>query len=468
MNILRGRYQFSRREKHWPVNERCRRENATVPFARPIDRANFAPKGHGSPNPEQSPGKSDRTTNLSSGQRPKPAPREPLARWAGGTDGVLSRPQGVALGWKNRGPSAQFAGLLLVVSLLLTGCGQELDTLYGQRRGSGAETSVNGTSVFSGMCARAGHKVYGAMSLSPRLAERADCIVWFPNDFEPPTPDVRKWFQDWLIAQPGRTLIYVGRDYDAARWYWKKIQPSTPDELQAELQRRMSKAAADFSIDRQAVPNSKDCLWFTVESKYQQRDVRTLKGDPAWLRGIDPAGLEIELCGRMKPSEYAEVFLESEGDMLLSRESFDESQLLVVANGSFLLNLPLVNHEHRKLAGKLIDAIGPAGQTVVFLESFTGGPPIRPDDPIGGMPTGAEIFSIWPTNWILLHLVIVGILFCFWRFPILGVPRSPEPRGLADFGHHIAAIAELLERGGDRAYAEARLAQYRQQTKTKE
>ncbi len=34
-----------------------------------------------------------------------------------------------------------------------------------------------------------------------------------------------------------------------------------------------------------------------------------------------------------------------------------------MANGSFLLNLPLVNHEHRKLAGKLIDAVGPPGKT---------------------------------------------------------------------------------------------------------
>ena len=274
---------------------------------------------------------------------------------------VAAAPQPWAMLRNRFAVGTQLRGFLFVACVLLTGCGQELDTLYGQRRGSGAETSVNGTSVFSGMCARADHKVYGSMSLSPRLAERADCIVWFPNDFEPPTPEVRKWFQDWLIAQPGRTLIYVGRDYDAARWYWKKNQPDTPDELQAELQRRMSEAAGDFSTARQAIPQSEDCLWFTVEAKYQQRDVRSLKGDPAWVAGIDPAQLEIELCGRMKPSEYAEVLVESEGDMLLSREPFDESQLLVVANGSFLLNLPLVNHEHRKLAGKLIDAIGPAG-----------------------------------------------------------------------------------------------------------
>jgi hypothetical protein len=359
-------------------------------------------------------------------------------------------------------------GLLLATCALLAGCGQELDTAYGQRKGPGSEKSVNGTGVFGEMCVRAGHKVHSGAALSPRLAERADCILWFPDDFEPPSDAVRTWFHEWLVQQPGRTLIYVGRDFDAARWYWKRIKPDTPDGLQSELQRRLSEAAADFSTARQKMPPSAKCPWFSVQSQYQPREVHVIKGDPAWTTGIDPARLDIELCGRMKPSEDAKVLLESEGDMLVSREEFDESQLLVVANGSFLLNLPLVNHEHRKLAGKLIEAIGPEGQAVVFIESGSGGPPILAEDPVGGMPTGAEIFSLWPTNWILLHLVIAGVLFCFWRFPILGVPRSPAPRGRSDFGQHVAAMAELLQRTNDRAYAEARLAQYRQKAKIRE
>lgn len=358
-------------------------------------------------------------------------------------------------------------GLLLTACLLLAGCGPRIDVLYGQRRGPGAEKSVNGTGVLAEMFTRSGHKVFSWRRLSPRLSERADAIVWFPDDFEPPTPEVRRWLEDWLIEEPGRTLIYVGRDFDAARWYWKKIQPDVPDDQQPELQRRLGEAGGDFKTARMKIPASADCQWFTVKGPYQNRDVRTLSGDPEWRRGIDPTKLEIELNGRMTPSTYAEVLLHSEGDMLVSREWFDESQLITVANGSFLLNLPLVNHEHRKLAGKLIDAVGPPGQTVVFLESFAGGPPIS-EDPSGGMPTGAEIFNLWPTNWILLHLVVVGILFCFWRYPIFGRPKTPEPQGRSDFGRHIAAMAELLELTGDRVYAKTRLAQYWQQVKMKE
>ena len=110
----------------------------------------------------------------------------------------------------------------------------------------------------------------------------------------------------------------------------------------------------DFDIDRQAIPQNEDCQWFTVDGKDRPRKVRTLQGEPEWLDGIDPSKLEIELRSRILKSRMAKVLLESQRDLLISREQKDGRQVIVVANGSFLLNLPLVNHEHRKLAGRLI------------------------------------------------------------------------------------------------------------------
>jgi hypothetical protein len=313
-----------------------------------------------------------------------------------------------------------------------------------------------------------GHRVFSWMALSPKLHERADVIVWFPNDFTPPTPEVREWLEGWLLDQPGRTLIYVGRDFDAAAWYWKKVLPGAPANQVAEIQQREIAARTDFGMARLAVPASEDCDWFTVEGKSQHRNVQTLAGDAQWLAGVDPSKVEIELNGRIVPPEGADVLLRSGKDVLVSREEWDESQLVVVANGSFLLNAMLVNHEHRKLAGQLIEEVGPPEKTVVFLESWQGGPPIRDEDPFPGMPTGMEIFHIWPTNWILLHLAIVGILFCFARFPLFGRPRTPEPDSPSDFGKHIDALGELLERSGDTTYAVARILHYRQTVKGEE
>jgi hypothetical protein len=135
--------------------------------------------------------------------------------------------------------------------------------------------------------------------------------------------------------------------------------------------------------------------------------------------------------------------------------------MLVIANGSFLLNLPLVNHEHRKLARNLIDEVG-SGGTAVFLESGHGGPPIRDRDPSPDPPTGLGIFLIWPLNWILLHLSAAGILFCLARWPIFGRPQPLAPEPLSDFGKHVAALAELIERTGDQAFACARVQQWRE------
>jgi hypothetical protein len=137
------------------------------------------------------------------------------------------------------------------------------------------------------------------------------------------------------------------------------------------------------------------------------------------------------------------------------------NQLIVITNGSFLLNLQLVNHEHRKLAAHLIDEL-PESARVVFLESGPGGPPIRDAEPAPRPPNGLEVFAIWPLGAVLLHVAALGLVFCFAKLPIFGVPRDPREVSLSDFGKHISAFGELLHLTRDRSYAQARLDHYHQ------
>jgi hypothetical protein len=359
-------------------------------------------------------------------------------------------------------------GLLCVSTAGCGGCGGGIDSLYGRRSGTGAAGSVNGTAVLAEMFGRAGHTVSTQRILSPRVRDRADCIVWFPDDFQVPSQPVCQWLEDWLGQQPGRTLIYVGRDFDAATFYWEKVLPEAPAEQKAEIGRRLQSARNDFSRARRMSSGTADCDFFSVKGQFQPRKVRSLQGDPAWLGDVDPAKVEIELGGRFVPPRSAEVLLESDGDVLVTRQWWDQGQVFVITNGSFLLNLPLVNHEHRKLAGRLIDEVGAAPQSVVFLESSSGGPPVADEDPSLKIPTGMEFFHEWPANWILLHLSLVGILFCFWRLPIFGRPAAPEPEALSDFGRHIEALGDLLRQSQDRAYAMTRLVHYQQSVRKKE
>ena len=191
--------------------------------------------------------------------------------------------------------------------------------------------------------------------------------------------------------------------------------------------------------------------------------MKKLEGDAAWLDGIDATKTDIELRSRITPSRRAEVLLRSGNDVLVSRREYDDSQLIVVANGSFLLNLPLVNHEHRKLAGKLIDADRAAGQD----RRVSGELRRRAADPRrrsrrGGastagnlQPSGRPIGSccIWPPS--ASSSASRAGRFSAGR-------KTCETASDSDFGRHVDALADLLKRSRDRAYAMERILNYRQ------
>jgi len=109
-----------------------------------------------------------------------------------------------------------FAWSLVIAALAAAGCGsEEIDTVYGKRRGAQGGDSVNGTSVLADMFKSYGYKVTTRRYLSPKMDEY-DVIVWFPDDFQPPTDEQEEFLEDWLYNGQQRTLIYIGRDYDAA------------------------------------------------------------------------------------------------------------------------------------------------------------------------------------------------------------------------------------------------------------
>lgn len=353
--------------------------------------------------------------------------------------------------------------LFLAILTAASGCSQNIDTTYGQRRSGAADSSVNGTGVWAAMFQDAGHRVSTWRWLSPGLRTKADCIVWFPTQFEPPSAETREWLEDWLLDRPGRTLIYVGRDYDAAPDYWRRVRATIPASLRVEASRRLAESQNDFLRSRAALLGGEDCDWFAVDTGSTRPTIQTLEAaDPRWLEDVSPSKLNLRLYSRMVPPPDAEVLLASQGDMLVSRSWWGESRLILVANGSFLLNYPLVNHQHRRLAGHLIAEIGPPKKNVVFLESTWGEPPILDEDPGLDPPSGLKFMSVVPLDRILLHFAGLGIIFCFSRFPIFGTPKVPEASHAADFGQHIEALGELLQRGGDRDDASRRVKLYHQ------
>jgi Domain of unknown function (DUF4350) len=369
--------------------------------------------------------------------------------------------------------------LALTLLTLALGCAPStITSTYGKRRGSEGGPSVNGTAVLAGMFEEAGHRVSSWRRLSPKL-ELCQTIVWFPDDFELPTLEQRDFLENWLDTEPGRTVVYVGRDYDATSAYWKQVLPVAPPEQKLEVMRREATATAAHDSKRTQIADTETAEWFTANINEPYRTVNSLEGP--WAKDVQADETDIELAGRLEMPSVKEIdawferddnywsdrpafkrLLESGSDTIAFEVSYDEwdgSKIIVINNGSFLLNLPLINHEHRKLAGRLISACG-SGR-VVFLESAAGGPTVYAEEPGANIPTGFEVFTVWPLGFIVMHLAVLGILCCIAIYPIFGRPKTVRSSVVhADFGSHINALGELLESTEDRQYARDRLLHY--------
>ncbi|MFW6168873.1 MAG: hypothetical protein ACODAD_00185 [Planctomycetota bacterium] len=392
----------------------------------------------------------------------------------------LSRSTHAVKGQRRAGRSISVLTIVVLV-LVSAGCGdshERLITDYGRRRGSAA-SSVNGTTVLAEMFRKAGGRPATVTNLSSNLADY-DVIIWAPDDFEMPRRNARAFLEQWLKNKSGRTLVYIGRDYDAAPAYWQSMISKSPPAERREVMRRLAEAQAAHGQARLHMPREACCEWFVMRRDYPGRYVNLLDGP--WSRGIDVKQSRIWSQGRLDIPTDAELsrLFKDNGEVGAPKPRYSElldgrretlafrvgkptwktSQVLVMANGSFLLNLPLVNDQHRRLAGRLISECRPF-EKVAFLESRSGGPQVagesKPDD---DKARRSRVL-------LAAHWFILGLVFCFYLFPIFGRPKSIETEAAADFGEHIEAMATLLERTGDKGYAARQLTLYHKGKQTK-
>ena len=307
----------------------------------------------------------------------------------------------------------------------------DISTIYGRRR-SRARTSVNGISVFAEMFSQRGHRVTTWRLLSPRL-KRSHVIVWTPNSFELPTQKEIEYLEtEWLGTGDYRlrTLIYVARDYEASVEYWRQHSLQTNGERFINSRRNLARAQSDHAYTRSLTGKELECEWLSIKNTQNFIPVTPTTG--TWSSFVDSEASNITVAGIMKLPDagaaanlQTELLLGSEETPLIFRLTkeyeWGEGQVIVVLNGSSILNLPLVNHENRKIAAKLIDECGDPTR-VTFLESDPDGMRISNQDPKAY--SGFEALTVWPMNSILIHLIVAGILFCVMIFPIFGRPRK--------------------------------------------
>ncbi|HOP76577.1 MAG TPA: hypothetical protein PLD05_03760 [Thermogutta sp.] len=337
----------------------------------------------------------------------------------------------------------------------------EVDVTYGTMGWLGRK-SINGTWVLAEMVRRSGHSVSRSTHLSPMLKEQADCLIWFAADPNVPHESVVTWLEDWLKAKPGRTLIYVGRHFEATSLYWKKLLERFPDQYDPVRQKEIARRQALEEQFLQLISNVEgQCAWFSFKPLPDVVRPKSLEMHPQWRVPVNPQDLEIELRSQMIPAQDAEVLIRSEKHVLVARLPRGSSQILLVNNGSFLLNMMLVNREHRKLARRLVQAIDESGTSgpkrVCFLE-------LRPGYQVVTGPTEEpspyRFLTVYPLNVIVLHLFLLAVLFALARFPRLGPGYEPDLVLRTSFDAHLAAMARWLRRTRDYQFVQEVISQW--------
>jgi len=363
------------------------------------------------------------------------------------------------------------ARLSCLVLLVCGGCRDTyIPTHYGERTGLREKTSVNGTAVLGDLLDAAGHRVRSWQVLSPALRE-ADVIVWAPDHFQLPDEHVQSWLDEWLRwSESHKHLVFIGRGYDGAIPYWQAVLPGAPQTQKADLRFELKEAQDRF--DEKLESASEEEEWPGVcSTALPAKELRVSSLSGPWSEGIDSSKIDIRRAVLLKPSAKRDrTLLSGDGQPLVSQFDIPQvddrktSQVTLIDNGSFLLNVTLVNHEHRKLAARLVEAMGSEPKKIVFLDAGDELPEIRDTDPRGEMPTGVELFGVWPLSGVLLHLLVLGGLFALSCWPIFGLPSRLPAAALTDFGRHVRALGSLLKTSGDTQFASQSIEAYRQKT----
>ena len=359
--------------------------------------------------------------------------------------------------------------VVAVIGVLATGCRTRSlvpSTGYGRISGSGYADSLNGTRAFRNLLVDSGFAVKKIDKLTPRL-DRFQHAVWFVADRRAPTEEAVERWEQWLREGYDRTLIVVGRDFDADVLYWQDLLGQTSDPVAREFYRyRLALAKSRQDLERtrpvydfsgpsiaptpapSAAPAGApalQCDWYHLETTSEFRG-RHFRGPVGEVVNMDQTAIYCRewLAPNATAYDFQPMLLVDGIPFMysLSRPEWDGGRVVVIANGSFLLNYSLTNPEHRALAQLLIDD-SMMWEDVAFLES---------DAEVTIRENDYEMHNQWawianpPLRYIVPHLLFWGVIFSFVIFPIFGRPRRLPHKPTTRFRDHVEALGKLLKR----------------------
>jgi hypothetical protein len=330
------------------------------------------------------------------------------------------------------------------------------DAEYGLSRG----TSLNGTAAFGELLRSRGSTVRAAVRLTDELAVWAKGLVRFAPYPGPPEAEEALWFTRWLDEDPDRWLIYVVRDFDSSAEYWRDVRDGISESgdpaRRAEAEENRV-AAADwvFKLPEKPKKTGDAHDWFKVEALAGSPKVCTKLEGP-WAEDVDAAAAAVWVHEAMARDRRAMLLGGDDKALVVDKSLVGGGNILIVANGSFLLNEALVNGSRRRLAIRVAEWPQREIQNVAFVEgSFVLGEE-------EGTPSLWRLLQRLPAlKWVAGQMAVAAIFAALARAPRLGRPRPDAASGSDRPAAHAEALGALLAAGRANRESHELLERYR-------
>lgn len=370
--------------------------------------------------------------------------------------------------------SAPRIAVLVLLLVATCGCDREIDTTYAAVRGD----SINGIAAFVQLLRDTGHTVTARQRLPAEIDAEVTTLVVFDHSFTGLDPDASELLARFTSAEPDRTLLLVLRDSDCVVEYLRTVLAR--DDIPPDRRSRAEMLLADFeefldsqtSASRAATDPFADGLAVTRRDHGAEAiEVTVRPSDRGAPRAI-PA--RWPLRRRLEPARDVTALWRSAGEPLLVCEETGSATLLVLASAAPILNGGLVDPGNRLLAEDLAGRLPTEGKLLVAGSAeITGG---GGGSGSGGSGDGDEadepspwrLLTVQPLPWVAAQALAAMALFCWCTAPIFGRPRLSSPTHAQDFGHHVAALANLFDKSpaAGEAFARGRLADWREAAPT--
>ncbi len=138
-------------------------------------------------------------------------------------------------------------------------------------------------------------------------------------------------------------------------------------------------------------------------------------------------------------------------------ENWEGSKVIVIANASLCCNYSLTDPASRLALQEIIERISPKGR-VAFMNSSN--PTLLQSHDNSNDSFGFQLLTVYPLNFIFIHLLFAGIVTLIALWPIFGRAQPLAAQNDRDFGRHVQALGQLLRRTSDRTFANSMVARY--------